>query len=57
MSKSLAESWFFAARPVPVQNLLDYLEGGDSLDVFLDDFPTVSRDQAMGLLGETNLHC
>ena len=35
---------------VPVQNLFDYLEGGDSLDVFLDDFPTVSREQSMGVL-------
>lgn len=40
----------FLGTRVPVQNLFDYLEGGDSLDVFLDDFPTVSRDQAIGVL-------
>jgi len=40
----------FRGTRVPVQNLFDYLEGGDSLDVFLDDFPTVSRDQAIGVL-------
>lgn len=38
----------FVGTRVPVQNLLDYLEAGDSLDDFLDDFPTVSRDQVVG---------
>ena len=32
---------------VPVQSLLDYLEAGDSLDDFLDHFPSVSREQAV----------
>ena len=36
----------FAGTRVPVQTLLDYLAAGDSLDVFLDDFPTVSRTHA-----------
>ncbi|ARV59610.1 hypothetical protein BZZ01_14090 [Nostocales cyanobacterium HT-58-2] len=29
---------------VPIKTLLDYLEAGDSLDIFLDHFPSVSRD-------------
>lgn len=40
---------FWGTR-VPIQNLFDYLEGGDSLGVFLDDFPTVDRDQVIGVL-------
>ena len=32
---------------VPFQTLLDYLEGGDSLDEFLEDFPSVSRELAV----------
>lgn len=35
---------------VPFQTLLDYLEAGDPLSEFLDDFPTVSRDQAIAAL-------
>ena len=37
----------FAGIRVPVQNLFDYLEEGDSLDVFLKQFPSVNRDQAV----------
>ncbi|HTG15854.1 MAG TPA: DUF433 domain-containing protein [Blastocatellia bacterium] len=40
----------FTGTRVPVSNLFDYLEGGDSLEVFLDDFPTVSKEQAQGVL-------
>ena len=40
----------FAGTRVPVQTLIDYLEGGDRLDDFLDDFPTVSRAQALSAL-------
>jgi len=40
---------FFGTR-VPVKNLFDYLESGDSLDLFLDDFPSVSREQAIAAL-------
>jgi uncharacterized protein (DUF433 family) len=36
---------FYGTR-VPVKNLFDYLEGGQSLDTFLDDFEGVSREQA-----------
>lgn len=40
----------FVGTRVPVQNLIDYLEAGDSLDEFLDSFPTVTRDQAIAAL-------
>jgi uncharacterized protein (DUF433 family) len=40
----------FAGTRVPVQTLFDYLEGGDSLDEFLDDFPAVSREHAVRVL-------
>lgn len=40
----------FRGTRVPVQNLFDYLEAGDSLEVFLDHFPTVSRSQAIAVL-------
>lgn len=42
----------FVGTRVPAQSLLDYLAGGHSLDEFLDDFPTVKREQAVGLLHE-----
>ncbi|HEV2882442.1 MAG TPA: DUF433 domain-containing protein [Pyrinomonadaceae bacterium] len=40
----------FAGTRVPVQTLFDYLEGGDSLDEFLDDFPAVSREHVVKVL-------
>jgi uncharacterized protein (DUF433 family) len=40
----------FRGTRVPVKNLLDYLAAGDTLDQFLDDFPTVKREQAVGAL-------
>lgn len=40
----------FAGTRVPIKNLMDYLEAGDSLDEFLDDFPSVSRDQVVQVL-------
>jgi uncharacterized protein (DUF433 family) len=40
----------FASTRVPVQTLMDYLEGGDSLDDFLLDFPSVSREHAIAVL-------
>ena len=40
----------FAGTRVPVQTLIDYLEAGERLDAFHDDFPTVSRAQATGVL-------
>ncbi len=42
----------FAGTRVPIQNLIDYLEGGDSIDGFLDGFPTVSREQVIAFLEE-----
>ncbi len=36
----------FVSTRVPIKNLLDYLEAGDSLDIFLDHFPSVSKTQA-----------
>lgn len=40
----------FAGTRVPVRSLLDYIEGGDTLDEFLKQFPTVSRKQAVAFL-------
>jgi uncharacterized protein (DUF433 family) len=40
----------FTGTRVPVQHLLDYIEGGDTLDDFLEGFPTVSREQAIAFL-------
>lgn len=40
----------FVGTRVPVKNLFDYLEAGDSLDRFLDAFPSVSREQAVAAL-------
>ena len=37
---------------VPAQALLDYLEGGETIDEFLDDFPSVSREQVVAFLEE-----
>jgi len=41
----------FVGTRVPLRNMIDYLEGGYSLDEFLDQFPSVSRDQAIAALG------
>ena len=40
----------FAGTRVPVRNLMEHLEAGDRLDEFLDDFPSVTREQAVALL-------
>ena len=42
----------FAGTRVPVQTLLDYLKGGDSIDEFLEGFPTVTREQVIAFLEE-----
>lgn len=42
----------FAGTRVPIKTLFDNLEAGDSLGVFLDDFPSVTRGQAVALLEE-----
>jgi uncharacterized protein (DUF433 family) len=40
----------FCGTRVPVQTLLDYLEAGDSIDEFLEGFPTVTREQVITFL-------
>lgn len=40
----------FVGTRVPVQALIDYIEGGHSLNEFLDDFPTVTREIAISTL-------
>ena len=40
----------FKGTRVPVQALIDHLEAGDTLDAFLDQFPTVKREQAIAAL-------
>jgi uncharacterized protein (DUF433 family) len=40
----------FAGTRVPVKNLFDYLEAGDSLAVFLDEFPSITREMAVAAL-------
>lgn len=42
----------FRGTRVPVKNLFDYLEAGDTLAEFLEDFPSVSREQAVSALHE-----
>lgn len=37
----------FAGTRVPFQSLIDYLEAGDSIDTFLEDFPSVTRQQVI----------
>lgn len=40
----------FAGTRVPIQNLFDYIEGGEDLAEFLDDFPSVSKNAAVAVL-------
>lgn len=42
----------FAGTRVPVQTLLDYIEGGETIGDFLEGFPSVSREQVIALLEE-----
>ncbi|HAG80363.1 MAG TPA: hypothetical protein DCL61_04130 [Cyanobacteria bacterium UBA12227] len=42
----------FAGTRVPVQTLLDYLKAGESINDFLDGFPTVTREQVIAFLEE-----
>jgi uncharacterized protein (DUF433 family) len=46
-SKILSGTVVFKGTRVPLQNLIDYVEGGYTLDEFVDDFPTVTREQAV----------
>jgi uncharacterized protein (DUF433 family) len=43
----------FHGTRVPVQHLLDYIEAGDSIDDFLDGFPTVRREQVIAYLEQS----
>lgn len=44
----------FSGTRVPFQTLLDYLEGGQTLDEFVEDFPTVKREAAIRALEHAN---
>ncbi|HEY2322449.1 MAG TPA: DUF433 domain-containing protein [Thermoanaerobaculia bacterium] len=46
----LAGEPVFVGTRVPLRNLFDFLEAGDSLEVFLDEFPDVTREQAVAAL-------
>ena len=48
--ETLSGAPVLAGTPVPVQALFDYIEGGDPLDEFLDDFPDVTKDHAVAVL-------
>ena len=48
--KVMSGAAVFAGTRVPVQTLIDYIEEGDTLDHFLEDFPTVSREHAIAVL-------
>ncbi|HLZ90783.1 MAG TPA: DUF433 domain-containing protein [Candidatus Acidoferrum sp.] len=48
--KVLGGTPVFRGTRVPFQSLLDYLQGGHSLEEFLDDFPTVTREAAIAAL-------
>jgi uncharacterized protein (DUF433 family) len=48
--KVMSGAVVFSGTRVPIQNLIDYLEEGSSLNEFLDDFPTVSREHAVAVL-------
>ncbi|MGH8738798.1 MAG: DUF433 domain-containing protein [Burkholderiales bacterium] len=46
----------FVGTRVPVQALIDYIEGGHALEQFLDDFPTVTRELAIAALEQAKAH-
>ena len=45
----------FAGTRVPIQTLLDYLEGGQTIDDFLEGFPTVTREQGVAFLEQAKV--
>lgn len=47
--EKLGGSPVFNGTRVPIRNFFDYLEGGDTIEIFLVDFPTVEREQVMEL--------
>ncbi|HEY6227536.1 MAG TPA: DUF433 domain-containing protein [Verrucomicrobiae bacterium] len=44
----------FTGTRVPIRTLIDHIRAGDGLDVFLEDFPSVSREQALAFLDEAS---
>ena len=54
--KILGSTPVFVGTRVPVQALIDYIEGGHSLNEFLDDFPTVTREIAIAALEQAKAH-
>jgi uncharacterized protein (DUF433 family) len=46
----------FVGTRVPAKSLFDHLEGGDSIEIFLDGFPSVTREQVIALLEESKAH-
>jgi uncharacterized protein (DUF433 family) len=48
----MGETPCFAGTRVPVQTFIEYVEGGETVDDFLEGFPTVSRDQVIAFLEE-----
>ena len=59
VTRSPERAWgapVFAGTRVPVENLFDYLEAGDTLDEFLRQFPTVTRALAIAVLESAKRH-
>ncbi len=54
--KTLSGEPCFAGTRVPVRALLDYIEGGETLDAFLEQYPTVSREQAVAFFEQGTEH-
>ncbi len=48
--KKVSGTPVFAGTRVPIQNLFDYLEGGESLEDFLEGFPPITREQVVAVL-------
>jgi len=46
----------FVGTRVPIKSLFDHLEGGESIEDFLDGFPSVKREQVITLLEESKMH-
>jgi uncharacterized protein (DUF433 family) len=46
----------FTGTRVPVKNLFDYLEGGSSIEEFLEDFPSIPRSTAIAVLEAARMH-
>ena len=58
ITRSAERAWgapVFAGTRVPVDNLFEYLEGGETLEEFLKQFPTVTRRQALAVLEEARV--